>query len=175
MAPFTIRKVLPEDYKTLAEFGRKTFYDTWKDYNTESDMQIYLQKAFDEDIILTEIKDSLVNTFLFAFDVDKLVAYAKVRNDRAYDEFNGAKALEVERVYVLKEYHGKPVGRMLMDECLTIAERENYEWIWLGVNIDNHRAIAFYKKYGFVTFGTKMFKLGDAEDQDFLMKRKVVL
>ncbi len=173
MNSFSIRKVKPEEYKLLSSFGRETFYETWKHYNTESDMQLYLKEAFDEVKIQNDLKNFSVNTFLFAFDGENLVAYAKTRNDRTHLEFNGEPTLEVERIYVKKSYQGKPVGKLLMDECFEIGKQGNYKWIWLGVNIDNHRAIAFYKKYDFVTFGTKMFRLGDAEDQDYLMKRKL--
>lgn len=171
MESISIKLVQPEDFKTLANFGRKTFYETWKEYNTESDMQIYLKEAFNEEKILKDIENHEVNTFLFSYDANVLTGYAKMRNDRSSDEFKGAKALEVERIYVSKQHQGGKSGRMLMDACLEKGRKEAYDWMWLGVNIDNHRAIAFYKKYDFITYGTKMFKLGDAEDQDYLMKR----
>ena len=60
-----------------------------------------------------------------------------------------------------------------MDECLRISKEENFTWLWLGVNIDNHKAINFYKKYEFVIFGEKGFQLGDAVDTDYLMKKKI--
>ena len=166
-----IKQVLPSEYKLLASFGRETFYDTWKHYNTEADMQLYLDEAFDENKILKDLENNSVNTFLFAFDGDVLTGYVKLRNDRTYPELNGAKALELERIYVRREYQGKSIAKLLMEECFFLARKGDYGIVWLGVNIDNHRAIAFYKKYDFETFGTKMFKLGDAEDQDFLMKK----
>ncbi len=173
MNTISIRKVKSEESEQLAQLGRETFYETWREVNTEEDMQAYLSIAFDEEKILKELQEESVNTFLFAFDNDLLVGYAKVRNDLTYDEFAGSRTLEIERIYVRKEYQGKLAGKMLMDSCLEIGKNEKYDWIWLGVNIDNHRAIAFYKKYNFTVFGTKMFKLGEAEDQDFLMKLRL--
>ncbi len=173
MNTFVIRRVLPEEYKLLASFGRDTFYETWKHYNTESDMQLYLDEAFDEKKIKKDIENTSVNTFLFAFKGDLLTGYVKLRNDRTYPELEGLKSLELERIYVSRDYLGKDVAQKLMEECFSIAKKDKYELMWLGVNIDNHRAIAFYNKYDFVTFGSKMFKLGDAEDQDFLMKKKL--
>ncbi len=173
MESIIIRTVDAEEFKTLAELGRETFYETWKHYNTEADMQLYLEEAFSEEKIKKDLLDNTVNTFLFALEKEIPVAYAKLRNDRTYPEFEGSKTLEMERIYVKKEFQGKSPGKLLMDESIKIAMDSNCDWIWLGVNIDNHRAIAFYKRYGFEIFGTKMFKLGDAEDQDFLMKRKL--
>lgn len=173
MDSIIVRAVYPEEYKLLAKLGRETFYETWKDYNTEADMQLYLKEAFSEEKIKIDLLNDGINTFLFALENNIPVAYAKLRNDRTYSEFEGTKTLEMERIYVRKEYQGKSPGRLLMDESIKIAKNNHCEWIWLGVNIDNHRAIAFYKRYGFEIFGTKMFKLGDAEDQDYLMKRKL--
>lgn len=60
-----------------------------------------------------------------------------------------------------------------MDRCIEISREEKNEWLWLGVNIDNHKAINFYKKYGFTIFGEKAFRLGNAVDNDYLMKLKL--
>ncbi len=173
MESIIVRRVEPSEYKVLAELGKDTFYETWKHYNTEADMQLYLKEAFSEEKIQEDLLNDPVNIFLFALDEDVPIAYAKLRNDRSYPELDGYRTLEMERIYVKKEYQGKTPGKLLMDESLNIARKNNYEWMWLGVNIDNVKAIAFYKRYGFITFGTKMFKLGDAEDQDFLMKLKL--
>ncbi|HRH65841.1 MAG TPA: GNAT family N-acetyltransferase [Bacteroidia bacterium] len=170
---FSVRHVNPVEYERLAVLGRETFYETWKVYNTPGDMQKYLAEAFDEQKIKKDLLNFPVNTFLFVLAGNNPVGYAKIRRDRTYDEFNGAKVIEVERIYVYRKFQKQKAGIALMDECLRIAREEKNEWIWLGVNIDNHKAINFYKRYGFEIFGSKMFKLGDAEDEDYLMKLKL--
>lgn len=169
----TVRLVEPPEFEALAQLGRETFYETWKDYNTAEDMQTYLAEAFDSAKIKKDLLNSSVNTFLFVLDLKTPVGYAKLRRDRTYDEFHGAQVIEMERIYVKGEYQKQKAGKALMDESLRIARQEKHEWIWLGVNIDNHKAIQFYKNYGFEIFGSKMFKLGDAEDEDYLMKLKL--
>ncbi|MBK7851179.1 MAG: GNAT family N-acetyltransferase [Bacteroidetes bacterium] len=168
-----VRPVLPNESELLARLGRETFYETWKDYNTKEDMQVYLADAFNEEKIKKDLLNTPVNTFLFVFADDELAGYAKMRRDRTYDEFNGEQVIEVERIYIYQKFQKQQAGIALMDECLRIAIEEKNKWIWLGVNIDNHKAINFYKRYGFEIFGSKMFKLGDAEDEDYLMKRRV--
>ena len=79
----------------------------------------------------------------------------------------------MERIYVLKKYQDKKIGKALMDESFRLAKAGNYEWIWLGVNEENYKAIEFYKRYGFEVFGTKQFILGTAVDEDLLMKCKI--
>ena len=168
-----LRKALPADNLILSEIGRLTFYETWRPVNTEEDMQSYIKEAFNVDKLKNEIEDSAVNTFLIAFAADKVVGYAKLRRDRSYDEFKNETAIEIERIYVRIDWQGLKAGKALMDKCLEIALNEKFYWIWLGVNIDNLKAIDFYKKYGFEIFGEKSFQLGEANDTDYLMKRSL--
>ena len=168
-----IRNASVKEAATVADIGRRTFYETWKSVNTEEDLQMYMTKSFDIEKIAKELEEDKVNTFLLAYANDELAGYAKLRNDRCYDQLKGARSLELERIYVMKKFHAMKVGKALMDESIRLAENGSYEWIWLGVNDQNIKAIEFYKKYGFEVFGAKQFILGTAIDEDFLMKRKV--
>ena len=170
----SIIKALPGDAETVADIGRRTFYETWKSVNTEEDLQMYIFKSFDIKNLSEEIKNSEVNTFLLAYVEDELAGYAKLRNDRTYDKLKGKRSLEMERIYVLKKFQDQKIGKALMDESLSISKQGKYEVIWLGVNQENIKAIDFYKKYGFEVFGTKKFILGTAVDEDFLMKKELI-
>jgi diamine N-acetyltransferase len=161
----------PADYLAVAEIGRFTFYETWRPVNSEEDMQLYLSEAFNPAKIKKDLADK-GNTFLLLYFQNELIGYAKLRTDRTYDEFNDARVIEMERIYVKHHYQGMKAGKALMDKCIEIARNGNYEWLWLGVNQEN-KAIDFYKKYGFTIFGTKSFKLGTADDEDYLMKMKL--
>ena len=171
-AEIVVAIATPEDYITIAVIGRFTFYETWRPVNTEEDMQLYMAGAFDPEKIKKDLEDS-GNTFLIACYGDEVVGYAKLRSDRTHDEFKGASAIEMERIYVKQQYQGKKLGKALMDKSLELARQGNYGWFWLGVNQENYKAIDFYKLYGFAVFGTKSFKLGNAADDDYLMKLKL--
>jgi len=170
-----IRRAIPDDFILLSEIGRTTFYETWRPVNTEEDMQLYMSKSFDPAKIVTDIEAGAINIFFIAFINDEVVGYCKMRNDRTYDEFNGESAIEIERIYVLKSWQGKKVGKVLMDRCIEYANQKKHVWLWLGVNIDNVTAINFYKQYGFTIFGEKSFQLGDAVDNDYLMKKRLIV
>jgi ribosomal protein S18 acetylase RimI-like enzyme len=79
--------------------------------------------------------------------------------------------LEIERLYVLKEYHGKQVGALLYEQALAISKERKAPYIWLGVWEENPRAIRFYQKQGLVEFGEHIFQLADDEQRDVLMKK----
>lgn len=72
---------------------------------------------------------------------------------------NDPTAAELSALYVLEEYKGRGLGRMLADYCL--EKVSEYKKVILWVLEENHRAISFYEHYGFAKTGEKiMMKLG---------------
>jgi len=101
---------------------------------------------------------------------DTVIGYLKLNFGESQTELKGDKALEIERIYVLKEFHGKKVGQLLYDKAIQVATETKADYVWLGVWEENPRAIAFYKKNGFVEFDKHIFRLGDEEQTDIMMK-----
>jgi ribosomal protein S18 acetylase RimI-like enzyme len=132
-----------------------------------------MSEAFHPEKIKKDVANISVNTFLLAKVENKIAGYAKLRNDRTYDEFKDSSVIEMERIYILQQFQKHKVGKTLMDACIKFSMEQKYEWLWLGVNAENEKAIPFYKQYGFTVFGTKTFKLGNAIDSDLLMKLKL--
>jgi len=62
------------------------------------------------------------------------------------------------------------VGQLLLDEVLKNAKEMEVNSVWLGVWKENHRAIQFYTKNGFVEFDKHIFTLGDDVQTDLLMQ-----
>ena len=56
-------------------------------------------------------------------------------------------------VSVLQAYWGLGVGRALLDACIECARRAGYSQLELEVVAENARAVAMYKRAGFVEFG----------------------
>ncbi|WP_374966285.1 GNAT family N-acetyltransferase [Lysinibacillus sp. RS5] len=78
---------------------------------------------------------------------------------------------------VLKEYRGLGIGKLLLEKIITWAEHNPYiQKISLGVFSTNERAIALYKKMGFVEEGRKIneIKLHDNEYIDDVLMYKMV-
>jgi ribosomal protein S18 acetylase RimI-like enzyme len=79
--------------------------------------------------------------------------------------------LEIERIYVLGQYQSKKVGQLLFEKAIETAKQLSASYIWLGVWEENSRAISFYKRNGFEVFDKHVFKLGEEEQTDLMMKR----
>lgn len=158
------------DLKTLQEISRDTFYETFADSNTPEDMQHYLSENFSLDKLSIELTEP-DSRFYIAWDKDRAVGYLKLNLAQAQTDLNEDHSLEIERIYVLNAYHGKKVGQLLYTHALEIAGQLGKSSIWLGVWEMNPRAIRFYEKNGFVTFGTHVFKMGEDEQTDLLMRK----
>jgi ribosomal protein S18 acetylase RimI-like enzyme len=78
--------------------------------------------------------------------------------------------LEIERIYVLKEYQGRKAGKLLLEKALEAAAEGNKAYVWLGVWEENTAAIGFYERYGFREFNRHVFRLGNDEQTDIMMR-----
>ena len=100
----------------------------------------------------------------------QVIGYLKLNFGDSQTELKDDKSAEIERIYVLQEYQGKKVGQLLYEKALQIANAYKADYIWLGVWEENPRAIQFYKKNGFTEFDKHIFKLGEDEQTDIMMK-----
>src|SRR5690606_23901276 len=172
MTKIKIKKVTFDDIDQLQKIGRQTFYETFSAGNTEENMTKYLNESFSIDKLTTELNDKNAE-FYFATHNDNVIGYLKLNFGQSQTEIQDDKGLEIERNYVLKEFHGKKVGQLLFEKALKIAEEQKVDYVWLGVWEKNLRAINFYKKNGFEEFDKHIFKLGNDEQTDIMMKLKL--
>lgn len=157
------------DINQLQKISKQTFLETFSSGNTEENMSKYLVEGFSLEKLKTELNDKNA-AFYFAKLEENLIGYLKLNFGQSQTELKNDKAVEIERIYVLKEFYGKQVGQILYDKAIQIARSKNAEYVWLGVWEENSRAIKFYKKNGFVEFDKHIFKLGDDEQTDIMMK-----
>ena len=101
------------------------------------------------------------------------MGYAKLQAGEMPIDGVAFPAVALARIYLLQEWIGRGVGSALMQAGLDEAERRGFKVMWLGVWERNPRAIAFYRKWGFVEAGRKPFQLGAEEHSDVLMQRNV--
>jgi ribosomal protein S18 acetylase RimI-like enzyme len=101
---------------------------------------------------------------------EKIIGYLKVNFGKAQTDFKEDDSIEIERVYVMVEFHGKEVGKKLLVKAIEISREKNAKSVWLGVWEKNYKAIRFYHKNGFLEFGKHPFILGDDIQTDILME-----
>ncbi len=172
MDKIEIKKVSLSDINKLQSIGRQTFFETFAEVNTASNMKKYLDEKFNPDKLKSEL-NTPESEFYFASLHNVVIGYLKLNFGLAQTELKDLNALEIERIYVLKEFHGKRIGQYLYNTALQIATKSKAEYIWLGVWEKNFKAINFYKKNGFAEFDKHIFKLGDDGQTDLMMRLKL--
>lgn len=165
-----IRRGAPGDAGLLSELGARTFSETFAADNTPEDLATYIATSFNVARLTAELEDS-ASTFLIAEVDGSPAGYAKLHGGEPEKGVEGAKPVELVRLYVLHEWLGRGIGEHLMRMCIDESRRAGHETIWLGVWERNARAQAFYRKWNFSAVGEHMFQLGSDLQRDILMQR----
>jgi len=169
MENYLIKECSLEDIEKIKYISEKTFCETFSDENTKEDMENYLEENFSYERLESEIKNN-GSRFYIVENNDEVVAYMKLNFDKAQTEKGHDNTLEVQRIYILQEYKSKHIGKRLIQKTIEIGRNNNLNYIWLGVWEHNINAIKFYEKQGFKKIDTHIFKLGEDEQTDNLMK-----
>lgn len=155
------------DVQILAQLAAETFYETFRPYNTEEDIQAYIQKAYQIETFATQLND---NNYYFAvaFLNEMPIGYIKLIINAKHEALKG-KTIELEKIYVLKKYWDTKCGAALMQHAIDYCKHQKADNLFLGVWEENHRAVGFYKKFGFTIFATRQFQLGKRMCDDYMM------
>lgn len=148
-----IRRIRREEADKLSVLARETFFDTFTGTCTEADMASFLQKQFKPEDLQQEMDAGLID-YVFEDENGNLGAYISFEEKSpGFPELKEKKVIELRRLYVRKEYHGKGVAQDLMRVFFDYARENNFDAAFLGVWEHNHRAKKFYEKYGFADSG----------------------
>jgi len=161
-----------ENVQVLQEISIETFNDTFSNQNSPDNMKVYMDRAFTMKQLESELANRSSQFYFISFDKE-VAGYLKVNVDDAQSETMGDDFLEIERIYIRSKFQKKGLGKYLIDQAVEIAREQNKNNIWLGVWEKNENAIRFYKKLGFVQTGTHSFYMGDEEQIDFIMTKKL--
>ena len=165
-----VRKIHLVDLSQLQKIGISTFSETFAEHNTKEDLEKYLKESFASEKLSAELANPNAS-FYFAVLNEEVIGYLKINFGNAQTELKDNKSVEIERIYVLQAYQGKKIGQLLYNKAIEIAREYKASYVWLGVWEENHKALQFYKKNGFVPFDTHIFKLGNDEQTDIMMKK----
>jgi ribosomal protein S18 acetylase RimI-like enzyme len=171
----SIRRATPADAVGLARVAAITFPLACPPSTTEQ------AKA---DFIATRLSEAAFAGYLAATDHILLVAesaasmtgYTMLVTGEPHDPdvaaaVSARPTVELSKVYVLPEHHGSGVAAALVEASVDAAAATGAASVWLGVNNENARANRFYEKSGFAIVGEKKFRLGEADEDDFVRER----
>ena len=101
-----IDKVNKEDLEVLQEISIETFTDTFKEHNTEENLNCYLERAYNKEQLEKELLNNS-SQFFFIYFEENLAGYIKINMNDAQTEDLGNEALEIERIYIKSSFKRK--------------------------------------------------------------------
>lgn len=168
----TIEAIQPTELSELVAVSRQTFLETFGAVNSAADITNYLDGHLTAARLKQELAD--VNSeFYFAKRGTQILGYLKLNVATAQTEPDYPQALEVQRIYVLKDYQQLGVGNQLMNWAVKRANQLTKPFIWLGVWEHNLRAQRFYIQAGFVRTAEHVFTIGAKTQTDWIMTKKL--
>ncbi len=167
-----IRSAGAADADLVTDLARRTFIESFGEYNTPENMDIFLHEQNTVERQKAEV-GAEGRDFLVAYVDGEAVGYVSLRVGEPPRELQGEKAIEIVQLYSAKKMIGKGIGPALMQAALELAASKGYEWVWLGVWEHNHRAQAFYRKWGFEEFGNHVFFVGLDAQTDLWMRKRL--
>ncbi len=171
MTNVTIKTANRADSKLLVQLGLQTFCEAFEKDNNPEDFKTYVDEAFSEAQIIRDLEEYGSVFFIACID-QQPAGYARLRlSTEVNNTFPDKKLIELHRLYVLNRHIGSGIGKVLIEHCLTFARAQGYNILWLGVWEHNHRAQAFYQKFGFGKFSSHVFMVGNDAQTDFLLKK----
>lgn len=144
------------DAANLSTFAISTFIDTYADYPDQTNLRLYANEAFAIERQTRELSDPGV-TALLAYRQGRLCGFAQTRRHSSAAHASGSPTTELHRLYVDRSWHGLGVGQELLARVRSTAITRGDSALWLKVWERNARAIAFYRKCGFVDVGIADF------------------
>ena len=143
----------------LADFSfRATFI---KDFKNRQDLDDYCQKTF----AYSKIRSSLLqpeNYFLLVQVEEEIVGYAKLKL--------GERPVQLQKIYLHPAFLRRGIGQALLEESKKIARTTGSDKLWLAVEEQNQKAIAFYERTGWATTDEFDFKIGSQTFYFFRME-----
>ncbi len=170
---FLIRRAGPSDAVRLSHIGIATFVESYTEVIDGEAMMGHCTRQHAPSIYESWLKDANAACWIAEYEATKApIGYAVLcPPDLPVDFANGD--VELKRIYVLSRFHGTGAGKHLIQASVSEAERRGAKQILLGTYQDNHRAVAFYNRHGFVQCGTRQFDVGGRLYDDIVMSRQL--
>jgi len=148
--PTAVKPITLDDVELLRSVALQSYNEhylhLWHDKG-----EWYIEQSFSVQQLSLELQDSNARFFL-VYDDAIPVGFIKVNINAPINEVHNA--LELERIYFIKQAVGKGLGSLAVNYVFDIAKSLKKEIVWLKVMDSSHAAMFFYQKMGFKTCGT---------------------
>ncbi|TDO71356.1 ribosomal protein S18 acetylase RimI-like enzyme [Flavobacterium chryseum] len=142
----TIKKCEENQLDSLHKIAIQTYNDTyqylWSDNGTWYLNEFYQKESFKKELSQPDI------FYFLVYDEDKIIGYFKIMNI-ALDPYPEEQCTEIDKLYLLKDYGGKGIGKTIMEFIFDFSKKQKRSVLWLKA-MESSPAKSFYEKSGFI-------------------------
>jgi ribosomal protein S18 acetylase RimI-like enzyme len=147
-----IRDATNGDIEGIVLVGRKSFIWAFAHLFPSDVLERYLDKTYSTEKITASLSKPN-NIYAVAETQEGIVGFLKLKLNCSHDLIQDAHQLQLQKIYVLPQSADAGIGSKLMLEAEKRILSEAPDCAWLMVYEKNHRAISFYKQFGYGIIG----------------------
>ncbi len=154
------RKAELSDLRQLQKIGIESYLPHYTQMWKAGGIKWYLNKCFSDEFLKKELKDANVEYYIIS-SKEKDIGILKLVLEEPLPDSDVENALYLEKIYFIKEWTGKGVGRELIDFSIERARELNRECVWLVAMDTADKPVKAYERAGFAIHAHKIldFKL----------------
>jgi diamine N-acetyltransferase len=156
----SIIPVQAEHIPVLSRIGSQSLVESHGRSAPPQVMQSYVDEKFTEAALSEELSDPH-HIFHLIYYNGQAAGYSKIIYNSPIEAVPQPNITKMERLYLLREFYGLQLGQQLMDFNIRLSKQHGQQGMWIHVWKENHRALHFYEKVGFVIIGDGYFRLTD--------------
>ncbi len=142
----TIYQATLKDIPVIQTIARATFPATYHDIITPEQNDFMMEMMYSTESLTQQITVDH-HTYLIASLNGKPVGYVSVQPLAEKDE--GMDVVELQKIYVLPELHGKHIGQFLFDEAVKFIKKNHPTPCMMELHVNRHnKALGFYEHQG---------------------------
>ena len=181
----TLRRATTADAAALALVGAATFLEAFTWMLPGADIVAHAAKHHTSAAYTKYIEDAETRITLAVTGEDAPVGYAMLCKPELPSFDVLPTDIELKRIYLFSRFRSAPVvgaagivpgvrpAQALMEAAIEDARRLHRSRLLLGTHAGNLRAIAFYRRNGFMEAGTRTFQVGTQVCSDLIFARGV--
>ena len=168
-----IRPIEDTDIERVSSLMEGVFRFAYRTaFSDEAGFEAYIRSSFQPARCAAELQKNCVACLVGAFG-DEIAGVLKLATQSVPEEVRGSRPVELSKLYVHENWHGRGVAGRLMERALGIALDAGFDSMWLCVWEHNPRAQAFYRKHGFEVIGDMVIPVNGVSFRDLVMWRMV--
>jgi GNAT superfamily N-acetyltransferase len=140
-----IKKCSNEHIPELLAIAIRSYLESYE-YLWDDNGAAYVRKFYSKELLEAEISTEGISYF-FVYVDDEPVGYFKIK-ESAMPPGEEKACLEIDKLYFLKEFTGKGIGKPVISFIENLAREQHKRLIWLKV-MESSPAISFYEFHGF--------------------------